>query len=174
MRRGFALRMAAFLALGLPAFAQEAALTTVTMGDGSTVLLRSWQLVYDVQTWPKGQPPTLAGSQSVTAAELWSGKKRHPLAGQVLEPVTGVGGFTREVKLQPAGGKLQAVRLEQPARELLTPDLDKDVMSMARSVDLVGETLTGTRRSFCLLSFTALVTCPTEPENRVAKVEFAP
>lgn len=168
------LALLATLGLGLPALAQDAALTTVTMGDGSTVLLRSWQVVYDVQTWPKGQPPSLSGSQSVPASELWSGKKRYPLAGHLLEPVPGFGGFNREVKLQAAGGKQQTVRLEQPVRELLTPDLDKNVLSMARSVDLVGETLTGTRRSFCLLSFTALVACPTEPENRVAKVEFAP
>jgi hypothetical protein len=172
MRRAFAPLV--LLALGLPALAQDAALTTVTMGDGSSVLLRSWQVVYDVQTWPRGQPPSLAGSLSVPAQELWSGKKRFPLAGHALEPVAGFGGFNREVKLEAAGGKLQTVKLEQPVRDLLTPELDKDVMSMARSVDLVGETLTGTRRTFCLISFTALVTCPTEPENRVVKVEFAP
>lgn len=170
-----ALLIAGLVAVGVPATAQDGGLTTVVMGDGSSLMLRSWQLVYDAQTWPKGQPPSVAGSLSVPATELWSAKKRHPLARRRLEPIYSPGTFVaRQVALVGPDGKKQTFVLEQPARELLTPELEKGTLSMARSVDLVGETLTGTKRSFCLLSYTALVTCSDSPENQVVRVEFAP
>jgi hypothetical protein len=42
----------------------------------------------------------------------------------------------------------------------------------ARSLDLHGQTLTGTRRSFCILSYSALVQCYDTVGQQVVKLEF--
>jgi hypothetical protein len=43
---------------------------------------------------------------------------------------------------------------------------------MARTLDVLGETVTGTRKDFCLVSYTAVVECGGTAADRVVKVEF--
>ena len=52
----------------------------------------------------------------------------------------------REVTVATAGGKTITARVEPPHRDLLAPAADKSTMVMARSLDLRGEGITGTRR----------------------------
>jgi hypothetical protein len=63
-------------------------------------------------------------------------------------------------------------RIEAPPREALLPGADKKLTVTARSLDLRGETLTGTRRELCLLSYSALVECGDDAANRVTRVKF--
>lgn len=157
-----------------PAAAQEASsFTSVTMGDGSSTVLKSWSLSYDLLVWPKGQPPTNGATLNRPGTALVLGKKSYPLAGSKLEIVySGSQNALRELALTGADGKRTVLKLEAPQRELVHPDLDKSSIAMARSLDLLGETLTGTRRSFCLISFSTLVQCSDSPESRVVQVEF--
>ena len=57
-------------------------------------------------------------------------------------------------------------------RSLLIPGVDKKLMVVARSLDLRGESLTGTKMDFCLLSYSTLVECGEGPEHQVLQVEF--
>jgi hypothetical protein len=41
-----------------------------------------------------------------------------------------------------------------------------------RSLDVRGETLTGTRRDVCVMSYSPLVECGSAPKDRVVKLEF--
>ena len=45
--------------------------------------------------------------------------------------------------------KVGSVRMEPPARELVAPDVDKNVYFQPHSLDLSGKTLSGVARSFC-------------------------
>jgi hypothetical protein len=71
-----------------------------------------------------------------------------------------------------AGGKAVRAKVEPPHRDLLAPGADKATMVMARSLDLRGEGITGTRREVCLLSYSSLVECGGTPADQVVKVEF--
>ena len=51
-------------------------------------------------------------------------------------------------------GRRSRPKVEPPHRDLLAPGADKSTMVMARSLDLRGESITGTRREVCLLSYT--------------------
>jgi hypothetical protein len=69
-------------------------------------------------------------------------------------------------------GRTVKAKVEPPHRDLLAPDAGKSTMVMARSLDLRGEGITGTRREVCLLSFSSLVECGGNPADQVVKVEF--
>jgi hypothetical protein len=80
----------------------------------------------------------------------------------------------RELTLAGADGRKTTFKVEAPARELLVESLEKGTTLMARTLDVLGETVTGTRKDFCLVSYTAVVECGGTAADRVVKVEFQP
>ena len=147
----------------------------VHLADGSSVPLGSWTLSYEYLAWPKGTSQDLATPARKSARELWVGKRRLPASALTLELEYGQAAdapVVKEVELKPAQGKASDLKPEAPHRDLLAPDADKKTLITARSLDLHGETLTGTRREFCLLTYTVLVQCGTDPATQVVKVEF--
>ena len=52
------------------------------------------------------------------------------------------------------------------------PQLAKEALLQPRVLDLRGETLTGGKRSYCLLTYTALVQCAAADGERVVKIQF--
>ena len=161
----------------------------VTLDDGTTVPLRNWTLSYEYGMARTGVSPLFAPTARKTASELYVGKKTLPLAGQTLsigytesmrstESDTGVRTekikTPRELTLAGADGKKTTLKLEPPVRELLVPSPEKGTVVMARTLDVIGETLTGTKKDFCLLSYTAVVECGATAGDRVVKVDFRP
>jgi hypothetical protein len=161
----------------------------VHLGDGSSQPLRAWNLVYDFLSWKQGTPSMLAQPTLRKTAELWVAKKVYPVAGLTLE--LAYGEFPREVEidgrtqrllisvaqkltLHDPTGKKAEMKIEAPHRDLLLPGNEKTTQITARSLDLMGETLTGTKRSFCVLSYSALVQCATTPSEQVVKLTFQP
>ena len=69
-------------------------------------------------------------------------------------------------------GKTTELKADSPSRDLLAPGLDKKLALTARSLDLRGESLTGTKMDFCLLSYTVLVECGESPEHQVTQIQF--
>jgi hypothetical protein len=104
-------------------------------------------------------------------AELLLGKRALPLSGGVLE-ILYEGGRAQALVFTDRDGKKSRYKVEAPAPELLVPQLGKDRILQQRVLDLRGETLTGGRRSYCLLSYSTLVECATEPAERVVKIGF--
>jgi hypothetical protein len=147
----------------------------VHLADGTSVPLADWTLSYEYLAWPQGGAPVDAVSSRTAAREIWLGKRRVPAAALTLDlgyVTTGEVSSVRELAFTPAPGRPGPVRPEAPHRELIAPDADRKTLVTARSLDLFGQTLTGTRREFCLLSYSVLVQCGTEPGTRVVKVEF--
>ena len=158
------------------------------MADGSSLPLRGWSLSYEYSAPRPGQGPVAAPSR-VEAAELWVGKRRLPVRGATLllkhvpspreraegdETVVVDVPVVSEIVLAPPGGKSQTLRAEPPHRDLLAPGADGSAVVSARSLDLVGDTLTGTRRSLCLVTYSVLVECGEDPADRVVRLEFTP
>ena len=178
------------LAGALPVAAQDtaaAAPVLVTLADGTTLPLRAWSLTYEIATWRRTSSPAFASFSRLEAKDLWVGKKTYPAAGAVLdiqydevERERDMDGETKRVKvpvartvtLTGADGKKNNLKPEPPARDHLMPSGDKDLLVQPRSLDLVGQTLTGTKRSFCLLSFSTLVECNDVVGQQVLKIEF--
>jgi hypothetical protein len=158
----------------------------VRLGDGSSVPLRQWALSYEYFSWPQGGAQTDGTSGRREGRELWVGKKIVPVNGTTVQIDYGtvererdVDGETRNVKVPlarglkvVAGGKATTLKLEPPNRELIAPEVDKKRMVVARSLDLRGESLTGTRMDFCVLSYSTLVECGESPEHQVVQIEF--
>jgi len=182
------LAAAAALAAGAaaPQAATERPPIVVRLGDGSSVPLRQWTLSYEYFSWPQGGAQTDGTPGRHEGGELWVGKKIVPLQGATLqieydtvERERDVDGETRIVKVPSAralklvaAGKATTLKIEPPHRELMAPGVDKKMMVAARSLDLRGESLTGTTMDFCLLSYSTLVECGESPEHQVMKVEF--
>lgn len=176
------------LASAAPAAALEGrAPVTVTLADGTALVLRSWTLSYEYLTWRHGTSQALAQADRRDTVELWLGKRVTPTVGLTVElrytqfeRETEVDGevqkvtvpVARELVLLSADGKKTTLKPEPPARDLLQPDGSKGSMMLPRSLDLRGETLTGTRREFCLLSFSSLVECSASPDQQVLKLQF--
>jgi len=171
------------------AAAPEATMRTalVTFADGNTLPLRNWTLSYDYVSWGRGRSPASGTPTGREAGHLWLGKRAIALQGAVLtiehgevrretlvdgRPQPIVSSAAREVVITTADGKRVKAKVEPPHRDLLAPDADKATMVMARSLDLRGEGITGTRREVCLLSFSSLVECGGSPADQVVKVEF--
>jgi hypothetical protein len=184
---GIALLMLLCPSAGSALEASGPAPVLVTLADGSTLPLRSWSLTYEVASWRRGSSPAFASFSRLEAKELWLGRKTYPVAGAVLElqydeaaREREVDGATQKVKvpviraltLIGADGKKATPRIEAPARELVMPSGDKELLVQPRSLDLVGQTLTGTKRNFCLVSFSTLVECNDTLGQQVVKVEF--
>ena len=158
----------------------------VRLADGNTVPLRKWSLSYEYLTWPQGGSQADGSVARRTAPELWVGRKAIPLGGtrMQIEYVTtererDVDGQTRKVKVPLAralklfrDGKTTELKVEAPHRELLAPGADKKKVVTARSLDLHGESLTGTKMDFCLLSYSVLVECGESPEHQVVGIEY--
>lgn len=158
----------------------------VRFADGNTVPLRQWSLSYEYFTWPEGGSQVDGTAVRRTAPDLWVGRKAIPLGGATLqiEYVTtererDVDGEARKVKVPQARtiklireGKTTQLKLEAPHRELLAPDGDKKQMVTTRSLDLRGESLTGTKMDICVVSYTVLVECGERPEHQVVQIEF--
>jgi len=158
----------------------------VTTEDGSSVPLHNWSLSYEYGLAKAGTSPLFAPTARKTAWELYVAKKALPTTGQVLtitysetmrstESDTGVRTekikTPKELTLTGADGR-KTFKVEAPARELLVESLEKGTTLMARTLDVVGETITGTKKDFCLVSYTAVVECGGTAADRVVKVEF--
>lgn len=188
--------LAAFVIVSAPG-SLEAQTTTVPqdkpvmvhLGDGTSQPLRAWNLVYDFLSWKQGTPAMLAQPTLRKTAELWAGKKVYPIAGHTLE--LAYGEFPREIEiegrpqrvlvavaqkltLRDPHGKKTEMKIEPPHRDLLLPRGDKTTRLTPRSLDLMGETLTGTKRAFCVISYSALVECAANPSEQVVKLVFQP
>jgi hypothetical protein len=159
----------------------------VTLEDGTTVTLRNWSLSYEYGVARTGESPLFAPTARREAADLYVGKKALPTAGQTLtitygestrsvddgnETRTEKFKVAREVTLAGADGRKSTFKVEPPARDLLVPTPEKGTTIMARTLDARGETVTGTKKDFCLLSYTAVVECGGTPADRVVKIEF--
>jgi hypothetical protein len=143
----------------------------VYLADGSSLPLQSWTLSYEYVTWPRGGDVAYGQVARREESVLWLGKRRIEVAGAVLELQPGAAPRERVVLVRP-GGRREQPRTEPPERDLVAPEVAKNKVVLVRSLDLLGETLTGTRRQFCLLSFSTLVECGGGPEQRVIRVEF--
>jgi hypothetical protein len=152
------------------------------MADGAEVPLASWKLVYEYQTWKQDAGPAFAEIQRRDGRELIVDKKRLAVAGARLEiayrliekmdeqgqrlPGAVVTGLTLT-----AAGRKTSLKPEPPHKEVLAGDVKK-AFYQARVLDLVGETLTGTKRQLCLVSYSPLVECSAQADERVVSVEF--
>lgn len=174
------------LALGVPLAAPQGGGAVAHLADGSSVPLVSWTLSYEYDTWKQGTPRFHQQPERRDTAELWLAKKSYPVKGRTLEITyrpaerqVEVDGEVRTLKVQVASGlvlvadgKRTELKLEVPHRDLILPEAQKGMLVTVRTLDLKGQTLTGTRREFCLLSFTGLVECPVEPDHQVLRVDF--
>jgi hypothetical protein len=159
----------------------------VATEDGSTVPLHNWSLSYEYGLAKAGTSPLFAPTARKAAWELYVGKKAFPIAGQVLtitysetmrstESDTGVTTVKiktpKELILTGADGRKTTFKIEPPVRDLLVESLEKGTTLMARTLDVMGETVTGTKKDFCLVSYTAVVECGGTAADRVVKIEF--
>jgi hypothetical protein len=176
----------ALLACPLPAaLAEEAsgAGIVVTFADKGSLPLTSWSLSYEYEASREGSLPTTARRES---RDLLIGKKDLPTAGGVLEisyreyermsggdePQKETVGVVTGLVLV-TGGKKSSLRVEAPHRDLLVPPAStKGLTIQARGLDLTGLTLTGAKRSFCLLAYAPQVECSPPASDRVVKIEF--
>jgi hypothetical protein len=171
---------ASLVAAGASSDEAQSGLAVVHLADGTSVPLRSWALSYEYVAWPQGGSQALAQPARRDAQELWVGKRTFALQGVTLEiehaarpgaADSGAPPPARQLWLKGAA-KPERLSVEPPQRQLLVPDGPKGLVVLPRSLDLRGETITGTRREFCVLSYTTLVECGASPEHRVVKLEF--
>ena len=193
MRTSVAALTAVLLALAGPSAPASAdapadrGTVVVTLEDGTSVPLHNWSLSYEYGIAKQGTSPLFAPTARKTAWELYVGKKAIPLTGQILtiayaesmrstESDTGIKTervkTPRELTLTGADGRKTNFKIEAPARELLVESLEKGTTLMARTLDVVGETITGTKKDLCVVSYTAVVECGGNPADRVVKIEF--
>jgi hypothetical protein len=178
---------AASLLLAGPGTGQEQQAITVELRDGTRVPLLSWGLGYEYVTWAKGSSAALAAPQERQIDEIYVGKKSYPAAGQlafeygmvrrarfvdtetktveVLQPV-------RFTVTEPGGKSHEFKKPEAPHKDRVAPDAGKDYLYQARSFFVSGQTLTGTRRRYCLFTYTSLSECSDDPALQVVRIEF--
>lgn len=174
MRSLSILGFAALLTLSPPgAKAQEelTSVATLQLADGTSVALVEWKLTYEFVSWRSKESISTAKPQVRENPLLILGKKTYPVKGDTLtlkhveadDSVRVV-----SMNLRKAGD----LKVEQPARDILAPDLDKDRIYQPRSLDISGKTLSGIERSFCVASFSVLVECGGTKTTRVVKIDF--
>jgi hypothetical protein len=167
-----------------PASALENSAIQVHLADGTSLLLVSWTFSYEYQTWPRGEAPTLGSTARRDAKALWTGKKATPLGGQTLElqyadRMREVDGRAAKVPiasgfvLVSGDGKRSSLKAEPPHQDLLAPEAGGRIVQ-ARAMDLRGQTIGGTQREFCLLSYSSLVECPAAADQRVLRIKPQP
>ena len=144
---------------------------TVYFADGSSQPLRAWAFSYEYGSWRKGESPARGTVSRRESGELLMGKRAVELAGLFLE-IEYAGATARALATVDPAGKRSALKTEAPAPEALLPQAGKDLVVQVRGLDLQGETLTGGKRTYCLLSYTALVECAPDPDQRVVKIRF--
>jgi hypothetical protein len=158
----------------------------VHLADGTSLPLREWSLSYEYTTWPAGSSQAMGTTARREGRELWVGKKQVEVAGRVLElehrmlpsdPGEGRSGpaeipVVSRLRLSAPGRRGEDLRLEPPHRDRLVPGVAKDLVVVARSLDLHGVTLAGTRRELCVVSYSRLVECGVQRDGRVVKLEF--
>lgn len=148
-----------------------ASVATLHLADGTSVALVQWKLTYEFVTWKAKEPVSSAKPQVRENAMLILGRKTYPVKGETLTLKHLEGDDVVRVvsmNLKKAGD----LKVEQPARDVLAPDLDKDRIYQPRSLDISGKTLSGIERSFCVASFSALVECGGTKTTRVVKIDF--
>jgi hypothetical protein len=144
---------------------------TVFFADGSSQPVRAWSFAYEYLSWPKGESPARGTLSTRETGELLVGRKVVPTAGATVE-VQYAGVTARELVVTDANRKRSRLKVEAPASETLAPQLAKEAFLQPRVLDLRGETLTGGKRSYCLLTYTALVQCAAADGERVVKIQF--
>jgi hypothetical protein len=174
------------LSAGL-AGAEPGASAIVTLADGTTVPLSPWTFSYEYVAYPEGTSAALAPFSRREARTLWAGKRAHEPAGRVLEigyealeREREVDGQVRKVTVQVArelrlvapDGRKTVLKVEPPGREALLEGGGKGLVVAPRSLDVQGQTLAGTKSSYCLASYTSLVECGGDPAHRVTRVDF--
>jgi hypothetical protein len=158
----------------------------VVLADGTSVPLSPWSFSYEYVAYARDSSAALAPFSRRESESLLLGKKAVDTNGRVLEigyetlqRQRDVDGETktvdvkvaRELRLTGAGGKKAVFKVEPPDKAALVPG-GKDQIVAPRSLDLSGQTLTGTRTSYCLASYTSLVECGGEAAHQVVRVEF--
>jgi hypothetical protein len=190
MRRRFALSLAlraalvSLLALMVPAPAPalENPAIQVHLADGTSLLLLSWTFSYEYQSWRSGEATSLGTTARRDAKELWTGKKAISLGSQALElqyvdrmrEVDGQAAkvpIARGFALVSGDGKRNSIKAEPPHQDLLAPEAGGRIVQ-ARAMDLRGQTIGGTQREFCLLSYSSLVECPAAADQRVVRIKL--
>ena len=155
----------------LPAQDELASVATVHLGDGTTVAIVDWKITYEFATWKMREPVSSAKAQVRPSATLVFGKKSYPINGDTLSLTHVAADDTvrvTTVNLKKVGD----IKLEQPSREVIAPDIEKGLLYQPRSVDLSGKTLSGIERTFCIASFSPLVECGVSLTSRVVKIDF--
>lgn len=171
--KSLSLLLAVLLSLAALARAREdeRPALTVYFADGSSQPLRAWAFSYEYSSWRKGESPERGAVSRRESGDLLMGKRVVELAGLFLE-IEYAGATVRALATVDQAGKRSALKTEAPAPETLLPQTGKDTVVQLRGLDLKGETLTGGKRAYCLLSYTALVECTPEPDQRVVKIRF--
>ena len=175
-----ALALASTLAAGAdappPSLPAAEGTVIVTLADGSTVPLRGWTLSYEYALYGRGVSPVMAPLARHNTTDLYLGKDVVPASLLSTLEVTyqPVGSLTlpRSLTVTTTGGKPRKEKVEPPDEDLVVQEVEKGKRVMVRTLDLRGETLTGTRRDFCVVSYTAIVQCGTTAEDRVVKLQF--
>lgn len=157
----------------------------VHLADGTSLLLVSWTFSYEYQAWPRGETASLGSTARRDAKDVWMGKKAIPLGSQELEvqyvdQMREVDGKAAKVPIARGfvlvtadGKKRSTLKAEPPHQDLLVPDAGGQIVQ-ARAMDLRGQTIGGTQREFCLLSYSSLVECPAAADQRVVKMKLQP
>jgi hypothetical protein len=159
--------------VGGGAVAQDSsAMVTVHMADGSSLPLQGWSISYEYTIREKTAPVFQAATGSRQSKELWIDKDTHPLAGSSLRIVYKKGSPAVERLVLTQAGREKKLKPKPPHHDRLADDETKDQILVPQSLDLKAETLTGTKRSFCLVSYSALVECFSEPSQQVVRVDF--
>jgi hypothetical protein len=181
------LAFAALLLAPAAALPQNSSNLIVHLADGSSLPLTSWTLSYEYLSWKQGDTPGFTQPTRRNASVLWVGKKSFPIAAGGIEVQYRV--YERQIEvdgqMQKAPGavvtglslnvegKRAVLKPEPPAKEFLMPgDSAKGLTVQARSLDVRGETLTGTKRDFCVMSYSPLVECSAAPADRVVRLEI--
>lgn len=156
----------------------------VHFADGSQVPLLNWVLSYEFLSGKPGALPSNSARRE--AHELRLGGKTFPAQGtrveieyqMVVRERDGADGLVIKDEVPRVSGltithdgKKTKVRPQAPDRKFLSPD-EKSLNILPRTLDLRGETLTGTRREVCLVTFSELADCGGTDDSRVVKVEF--
>lgn len=155
----------------LTAQEDNAPVATLHLADGTTVALIDWKLTYEFVSWKSKEPISSAKPTTREFGGLLLGKKTYPLRGETLALTHIEGGEVIRVGTMSLK-KEGALKIEQPARDVLAPELDKNYIYQPRSLDINGKTLSGIQRSFCVTSFSAMVECGGTKTTRVVKIDF--
>jgi hypothetical protein len=159
------------LLLGLQEATEGGRTLIVHMRDGSTVPLKSWALSIEYETWAEGEGPASATILKKASQSFIVGKKEYPLSGFSSIDMDYAGSpAVRGLALHGKGGALTRLKVEPPSRELFAAGKGKVVVP--RGLDLVGETILGTKKDICLLSYSSFVECGSEPQDQVQSLEF--